>query len=365
MACIALQNLSKSYDQIDAVKCINLEIDHNEFIVLVGPSGCGKSTTLRMIAGLEDPSEGDILIDDKWVNNVPSKDRNIAMVFQNYGLYPQKSVYDNIAFSLMLKKLPKAEIDRKVKEAADILGISDLLDRRPKQLSGGERQRVAMGRSIVRNPQVFLFDEPLSNLDAKMRTQMRTEIKKMHQRVETTIIFVTHDQVEAMTLADRIVVMNNGKIEQVGTPQELYDNPKTLFVAGFIGTPAMNFTTGKIVETNDVLSIQLGNQMSLALPKERYDRYQKYLGGTLTFGIRPEHVTEKRRHINATQVDFDATVQAVEPMGMDTLVYMDMDGIEMNARTEPKAVLGVGESMSFTINMSHMHLLDPKTELIV
>ena len=361
MACIALQNLSKSYDQIDAVKCINLEIDHNEFIVLVGPSGCGKSTTLRMIARF---STGDILIDDNFITTTVKRPQ-YRHGFSELCLYPQKSVYDNIAFSLMLKKLPKAEIDRKVKEAADILGISDLLDRRPKQLSGGERQRVAMGRSIVRNPQVFLFDEPLSNLDAKMRTQMRTEIKKMHQRVETTIIFVTHDQVEAMTLADRIVVMNNGKIEQVGTPQELYHNPKTKFVAGFIGTPAMNFTTGKIVEINDVLSIQLGNQMSLALPKERYDRYKKYLGGTLTFGIRPEHVTEKRRHINATQVDFDATVQAVEPMGMDTLVYMDMDGIEMNARTEPKAVLGVGESMSFTINMSHMHLLDPKTELIV
>ena len=365
MARVALQNLSKSYDQIDVVQGINLEIDHNEFIVLVGPSGCGKSTTLRMIAGLEDPSEGDILINDKWVNNVPSKDRDVAMVFQNYGLYPQKSVYDNIAFSLMLKRLPKAEIDRKVKEAAEILGISDLLDRRPKQLSGGERQRVAMGRSIVRNPEVFLFDEPLSNLDAKMRAQMRLEIKKMHQRIQTTVIFVTHDQVEAMTLADRIVVMNNGKFEQVGTPQELYDNPQTLFVAGFIGSPAMNFTTGKVVEHNDVLSIQLGNKMSLALPKERSERYQKYLGSTLTFGIRPEHVTEKRSHTNSTQLDFDATVQAAEPMGMDTLVYMDLDGIEMNARTEPRAVLEVGKSMSFTIDMGHMHLLDPKMGLII
>jgi len=318
-----------------------------------------------MIAGLEDPSEGDILINDKWVNNVPSKDYDVAMVFQNYGLYPQKSVYDNIAFSLMLKKLPKAEIDRKVKEAAEILGISDLLDRRPKQLSGGERQRVAMGRSIVRNPEVFLFDEPLSNLDAKMRAQMRLEIKKMHQRIQTTVIFVTHDQVEAMTLADRIVVMNNGKIEQVGTPQELYDNPQTLFVAGFIGSPAMNFTTVKVVEHNDVLSIQLGNEMSLALPKERSERYLKYLGSTLTFGIRPEHVTEKRSHTNSTQLDFDATVQAAEPMGMDTLVYMDLDGIEMNARTEPRAVLEVGKSMSFTIDMGHMHLLDPKTGLII
>src|SRR6202142_2527067 len=290
MAEVALRNVVKRYDDVEAVRSISLDIPDNEFVVLVGPAGCGKSTTLRMIAGLEEVTAGDIYIGGDIVNDLPPKDRDIAMVFQNYALYPHMSVFENMSFGLKLRKFPKDEIKKRVDHAAQILDISNLLERRPKALSGGQRQRVAMGRAIVRNPKVFLFDEPLSNLDAKLRVQMRTEIKKVHQKVTTTTIYVTHDQIEAMTLADRVVVMNFGRIEQVGAPQELYHNPQTRFVAGFIGSPAMNFIPVKVVNGN-ALSVQMPGGEMLPVPGQRVARYAPYAGREMTLGVRPEHMT--------------------------------------------------------------------------
>src|SRR5580765_6758387 len=266
MSEVRLRKVVKRYDVVEAVKGIDLDIADNEFVVLVGPSGCGKTTTLRMIAGLEDITDGEILIGGDVVNDVPPKDRDIAMVFQNYALYPHMSVHENMSFGLRLKKVPKEEIERRVKAVAGILGIGELLNRKPKQLSGGQRQRVAMGRAIVRNPKVFLFDEPLSNLDAKLRVHMRTEIKKVHQKVRTTTVYVTHDQVEAMTLADRVVVMNHGRIEQIGTPTELYHNPATRFVASFIGSPAMNFIPCQLEDAGGALSVRLTDQLTFPVP---------------------------------------------------------------------------------------------------
>src|SRR5881392_1679905 len=292
MADVALNKVVKRFDEVEAVRGISLDIPDKEFVVLVGPSGCGKSTTLRMIAGLEEVTEGEILIGGNVVNDVPPKDRDIAMVFQNYALYPHMTVFENMSFGLRLRRTPKAEIRARVEQAAKILDITELLDRRPKQLSGGQRQRVAMGRAIVRNPKVFLFDEPLSNLDAKLRVQMRTEIKRVHQKVKTTTVYVTHDQVEAMTLADRVVVMNKGKIEQIGAPNFLYHSPATRFVAGFIGSPAMNFLTCKLEQAGDALNLRLSDAIAFAVPAERVQRYRPAVGKDLTFGIRPEHLTE-------------------------------------------------------------------------
>src|SRR4051795_8097753 len=273
MAQVNLRKVVKHYDETPAVRGISLDIPDKEFVVLVGPSGCGKTTTLRMIAGLEEITDGDIVIGGDVVNDVPPKDRDIAMVFQNYALYPHMSVHENMSFGLRLKKVPKEEIQRRVREAASILGLTELLDRKPKQLSGGQRQRVAMGRAIVRDPKVFLFDEPLSNLDAKLRVQMRTEIKKVHQKVRTTTVYVTHDQVEAMTLADRVVVMNGGLIEQVGTPNDLYHFPLTRFVAGFIGSPAMNFIPCKLEALGDGLQVRLADKIAFPVPADRVARY--------------------------------------------------------------------------------------------
>src|ERR1700739_447671 len=294
MAEVSCRKVVKEYEGgVQAVKGIDLEIADQEFVVLVGPSGCGKSTTLRMIAGLEEISEGEIWIGGDVVNDLPPSHRDIAMVFQNYALYPHMSVFDNMAFGLKLRKFPKDEIKRRVDEAARILDIGTLLDRKPRALSGGQRQRVAMGRAIVRNPKVFLFDEPLSNLDAKLRVQMRTEIKKVHQTVKTTTVYVTHDQVEAMTLADRVVVMNAGVIEQVGTPQELYHNPATRFVAGFIGSPAMNFLPARVVDgASGGLAVQVTDQIRLPVPPARADRYGKYKDRPMVLGLRPEHLFE-------------------------------------------------------------------------
>src|SRR5215208_2759386 len=274
MAQVTLRKVVKYYDDVEAVSAIDLDIADKEFVVLVGPSGCGKSTTLRMIAGLEDITGGEIAVDGEVVNDVPPKDRDMAMVFQNYALYPHMTVYENMSFGLRLKHFPKDEIARRVSEAARILDITELLERKPRQLSGGQRQRVAMGRAIVRNPKVFLFDEPLSNLDAKLRVQMRTEIKKVHQKVTTTTVYVTHDQVEAMTLADRVVVMNGGLIEQIGSPNEVYHHPKTRFVAGFIGSPAMNFIPCRLVEKDGGLAVQLSDRLSLPIPESRVARYR-------------------------------------------------------------------------------------------
>ncbi len=365
MASIKLTNLWKHYGDVQAVRGINLDIGHNEFVALVGPSGCGKTTTLRMIAGLEDITGGEIEIGENVVNEVPPKDRDIAMVFQNYALYPHMSVYQNMSFGLKIRKTPKEEIDKRVQMAAEILNISELLERRPAQLSGGQRQRVAMGRAIVRDPVVFLFDEPLSNLDAKLRVQMRTEIKKIHQRVQTTVVYVTHDQVEAMTLADRIVVMNEGVIEQVGTPNEMYSSPKTHFVASFIGSPSMNFMNCQLAKTAGGLAVRLSDDVSLPVPEDRTARYEPYADKEMTFGIRPEHVTEKRLQANGTLQNIDANVNVLEPMGVDTMVFFNLGPSEICARAEPSSVSDVGQSMGFTVNMDKMHLIDPSTGAVV
>ncbi len=363
MAQVTLRKVVKKFDQTEAVRGIDLEIADREFVVLVGPSGCGKSTTLRMIAGLEETSAGEIWIGGELVNDLPPKDRDIAMVFQNYALYPHMTVFENMSFGLRLKKYPKTEIKARVEHAARILDITELLDRRPKQLSGGQRQRVAMGRAIVRNPKVFLFDEPLSNLDAKLRVQMRTEIKKVHQKVRTTTVYVTHDQIEAMTLADRVVVMNGGRIEQSGTPHELYHRPTTRFVAGFIGSPAMNFVPCRLVESGAALSVHLGNGLSLPVPTERSEAYRPYLGKDLVLGLRPEHVTESRSY--ADGAEFSLPVDVVEPMGMETMVYVVIDGTELCARCTPNAAAAPGSVMRFMADMRQMHLIDITTDRVI
>ena len=365
MSSIELKNLRKKFDNTEAVRGIDLKIEHNEFVVLVGPSGCGKSTTLRMIAGLEEVSYGEIFIGDKMVNHIPPRDRHIAMVFQNYALYPHMTVQGNMSFGLKLAKTPKSQIKQRVDGAAEILNIFELLNRTPKQLSGGQRQRVAMGRAIVRNPQAFLFDEPLSNLDAKLRVQMRTEIKKLHQRVETTVIYVTHDQVEAMTLADRIVVMNQGIIEQVASPQEMYDKPKTRFVAGFIGSPSMNFVPCQLKLDNSALILDLNDGMQFKIPPERVKSYEPFTGKEMTFGIRPEHITEKKTHTISTQTDFSADVEVTEPMGMDTMVYLSINSTGVCARSAPRSVSSPGQRMEFTMDMGQMHLIDSNSNQVI
>jgi multiple sugar transport system ATP-binding protein len=365
MAQVALRNIVKTFDKTPAVQGIDLDIADREFIVLVGPSGCGKSTTLRMIAGLEEATSGEIYIGDQLVNDVPPKDRDIAMVFQNYALYPHMTVYENMSFGLRLRKFPKAEIKERVENAARILDITDLLARQPKQLSGGQRQRVAMGRAIVRNPKVFLFDEPLSNLDAKLRVQMRTEIKKVHQKVTTTTVYVTHDQIEAMTLADRVVVMNAGRIEQIGTPDEVYHRPTTRFVAGFIGSPAMNFLTCRLVENNGGLTIRLSDQLSLPLPADRVARYRPHTGQELILGLRPEDIIEKRGDLPPGRAGFDVQLDVVEPMGMETMVYFIVEGVEVCGRVNPNAAGKAGEMMPLVADLNHMHLIDPRTDQIL
>jgi multiple sugar transport system ATP-binding protein len=365
MADVALRNVVKRFDDVDAVRNISLNIPDNEFIVLVGPSGCGKSTTLRMIAGLEEATAGDILIGGQVVNDVPPKDRDIAMVFQNYALYPHMTVFENMSFGLRLRRIAKAEIRARVEQAAKILDIIDLLDRRPRQLSGGQRQRVAMGRAIVRNPKVFLFDEPLSNLDAKLRVQMRTEIKRVHQKVKTTTIYVTHDQVEAMTLADRVVVMNGGRIEQIGRPHDLYHRPKTRFVAGFIGSPAMNFLSARLQANGDALLLRLADNLAFPVPPTHTARYRPSVGKDLIFGLRPEHMTEPRGEGREPRCEFTTTVDVIEPMGMETMVFFTVNGTEVCARVEPSAVTAPGQPMRLYANLNHMHLIDPATELVL
>ncbi len=363
MAQVSLHKVVKKFDQTEAVRGIDLDIADEEFVVLVGPSGCGKSTTLRMIAGLEETTAGEIMIGGTVVNDLPPKDRDIAMVFQNYALYPHMTVFENMSFGLRLKKFPKAEIKSRVERAAGILDITELLNRRPRQLSGGQRQRVAMGRAIVRDPKVFLFDEPLSNLDAKLRVQMRTEIKKVHQHVRTTTVYVTHDQVEAMTLADRVVVMNGGRIEQIGTPHELYHAPKTRFVAGFIGSPAMNFLRCRVIGSGSAFSIKLGDELVLPVPAERTTAYRAYADRELLLGLRPEHITETRSY--GAGAEFTMPVDVVEPLGMETMVYFTIDGIEICARVSPEAALAPGERMRFMADMRHMHLIDPETDRVI
>lgn len=366
MADVTLRKVIKRYDEVEAVRGIDLDIADHEFIVLVGPSGCGKSTTLRMIAGLEDISDGDIMIGGDVVNDVPPKDRDIAMVFQNYALYPHMTVAENMSFGLRLKHYPKAEIKARVTEAARLLDITDLIDRKPKQLSGGQRQRVAMGRAIVRNPKVFLFDEPLSNLDAKLRVQMRIEIKKVHQKVRTTTVYVTHDQVEAMTLADRVVVMNKGRIEQIGTPNELYHKPATRFVAGFIGSPAMNFIPCRLEDAGGSLQVRLNDRIAFALPPARAARYNALpRTDKLLLGIRPEHLTEAHAHLGPGVETFDTVLDVTEPMGMETLVYFGLDGTPICGRVDPNAGATDGAPMRLAMDLNNMHLLNEETGVVL
>jgi multiple sugar transport system ATP-binding protein len=366
MAEVSLRNVVKRYDDVEAVRGIDLDIADHEFVVLVGPSGCGKSTTLRMIAGLEDISDGDIIIGGDVVNDVPPKDRDIAMVFQNYALYPHMTVAENMSFGLRLKRYPKAEIKSRVAEAARMLDITDLIDRKPKQLSGGQRQRVAMGRAIVRNPKVFLFDEPLSNLDAKLRVQMRIEIKKVHQKVRTTTVYVTHDQVEAMTLADRVVVMNKGRIEQIGTPNELYHKPATRFVAGFIGSPAMNFIPCHLEEAAGKLNVRLTDRLAFPLPAARAARYQNVARSEkLLLGIRPEHLTEANSHLESGVEPFDALLDVTEPMGMETLVYFSLEGTQVCGRVNPGAGARDGSALRLAVDLNNMHLLNEGTGVVL
>jgi multiple sugar transport system ATP-binding protein len=362
MAQVSVRKVVKAYDGgVQAVKGIDLEIADHEFVVLVGPSGCGKSTTLRMIAGLEEITAGEIAIGGTVVNDIPPRDRDIAMVFQNYALYPHMSVYENMAFGLTLRKIAKDEIAKRVNNAARILDIEPLLARKPKALSGGQRQRVAMGRAIVRDPKVFLFDEPLSNLDAKLRVQMRTEIKKVHQTVRTTTVYVTHDQIEAMTLADRVVVMNHGVIEQVGPPQELYHSPKTRFVAGFIGSPAMNFIPARVENGSGALRVMLPNGIVFPVPADRTARYQSAVGRETLFGLRPEHMTEPKNLDRGNIALFEVTPEVIEPMGMETLVHLWMQGHEICARIDPTTPAEPGRPLQLAADLNHMHLIDAES----
>ena len=385
MAQVTLEHVGKIYPgDVRAVKDFNLTIEDGEFIVMVGPSGCGKSTTLRMVAGLEEISEGTIKIGGNIVNDVLPKDRNIAMVFQNYALYPDKTVYENMAFCLRMRKYQpeddkqrkgpfaplinwwrnrrekNAEIDRRVREAADILGIQDLLDRRPKALSGGQRQRVAVGRCIVRNPAVFLFDEPLSNLDAKMRVQMRTEISRLHNKLRTTMIYVTHDQTEAMTMGDRIVVMKDGVIQQVATPSELYDNPNNIFVAGFIGTPPMNFFDVEIQDNNGNLSIK-SDAFTLKVPQNWMDAVAPHVGRRLTFGLRPEHVGSPSAEAQNHPQTISAAIEVIEPMGSETYLYMKAGEAGFIARVDPHRACSVGDKIDLAVMMDKAHLFNQET----
>src|SRR5262245_39197532 len=360
MAQVLMKDLNKKYDEVHAVKDVNLHIRDKEFVVLVGPSGCGKSTTLRMVAGLEEITAGEISIGERVVNDLPPKDRDIAMVFQNYALYPHMTVYDNMAFGLKMRKFPKAEIEKRVKEAADILGIQELLKRKPRQLSGGQRQRVAVGRAIVRHPQVFLFDEPLSNLDAKLRVQMRVELKKLHDRLETTAIYVTHDQVEAMTLGDRVVVMKDGWIQQVGEPLELYSTPANKFVAGFIGSPAMNFVDVTINEVAGNLVAE-GKGLRLAVPPSKAAALKAYKGQPVTLGVRPEDV-HMATGADPAHYTFEAVVEVVEPLGSEILLDLRVSGSTVVARVEPTVRVKVHETIKLAVNAERLRFFDVKTE---
>jgi multiple sugar transport system ATP-binding protein len=363
MAEVHIQNLNKKFDEVHAVKDVNLGIRDKEFVVLVGPSGCGKTTTLRMVAGLESITSGRILIDDKVINDLPPMDRDIAMVFQNYALYPHMSVYDNMAFGLKMRKFDRADIARRVQEAAEILGIHELLKRKPRQLSGGQRQRVALGRAIVRHPQVFLFDEPLSNLDAKLRVQMRVELKKLHDRLGTTAIYVTHDQVEAMTLGDRVVVMKDGFVQQVGEPLELYNEPANRFVAGFLGSPSMNFATVKVSQENG--SIWAANAgMQIKAPPQCANRLSRYIGQEVTLGIRPEdlHVASPT---DAPDLGFDVVVEVVEKLGSEILLDVAVGSDTMVASVEPHIRANIHDQMRLALNPERLHFFDNSSEMAI
>lgn len=364
MASVSLRHIYKIYDGgVQAVSDFNLEIDDKEFIILVGPSGCGKSTTLRMIAGLEDISKGELYIGDTLANDVAPKDRDIAMVFQNYALYPHMSVYDNMAFGLKLRKTPKEEVRRRVEEAARTLDIAHLLDRKPKALSGGQRQRVALGRAIVRDPKVFLLDEPLSNLDAKLRAQMRTEISKLHQRLGTTFIYVTHDQTEAMTMGTRIVVMKDGIVQQVDTPQNLYDNPCNEFVAGFIGSPQMNFINATVGKSGDKFTLNF-DKYKVGVPNDKAKNLASYVGKEVVLGIRPEDVDDDAEFIAESPADavLEVNVDVTELMGAEIYLYVNVGGIPITARVEPHSKAKPGDTIKIALDVNKMHIFDKETE---
>ncbi len=376
MASLSLRNIGKRYPGgVTAVSDFNLEIKDKEFIILVGPSGCGKSTTLRMIAGLEEITDGELYIGDRLVNDVAPKDRDIAMVFQNYALYPHMTVFGNMAFGLKLRKMAKEEIKRRVEEAGRILDISHLLDRKPKALSGGQRQRVALGRAIVRDPAVFLLDEPLSNLDAKLRAQMRTELSKLHQKLGTTFIYVTHDQTEAMTMADRIVVMKDGYIQQVDTPQHLYDLPCNSFVAGFIGSPQMNFVDSVLRQAADgSFYVEFGSedtkrtkgvkfQLKLPASKNNKDCLVPYIDKEIIMGIRPEHIHDEEMFMTTmTDGVIKAKVEVTELMGSETYLYLNCEGHNLTARVDPASTARAGDEIEVTIDTTRIHLFDKETE---
>ncbi len=369
MASVTYRNVHKSFGNTVVITDMNLEIVDQEFLVFVGPSGCGKSTSLRMLAGLEEVTAGEILIGDRVVNNVAPKDRDVAMVFQSYALYPHMTVYDNMAFGLRLRKTPKQEIDRRVNEAARSLGLIEedkginLLDRRPRQLSGGQRQRVAVGRAIVREPAVFLLDEPLSNLDAKLRVQSRAEIAKLHQRLQTTFIYVTHDQVEAMTMGTRICVLNEGIIQQVDTPQALYSNPTNIFVAGFIGSPAMNFFDGVLIADGEALSVDTG-AFTLNIDPAHAEPYRSHVGREIILGIRPEDIHDSRyQPAGITPSELEATVDVVEQMGNEVVVYLNEKGETFISRMDPRCDAEVGDRLKIAVAIDNLHIFDTSTRL--
>ena len=363
MAEVRFENVTKRFGDTIAVSNLNLEIPDKEFLVLVGPSGCGKSTVLRLLSGLEELTEGNIYIGEQLVNNIPPKDRNVAMVFQSYALYPHMTVYNNMAFGLSLRKVAKAEIDRLVKEAAHILNIEDLLKRKPRQLSGGQRQRVALGRAIVRNPAAFLLDEPLSNLDAKLRVQMRAELSKLHERLGATFVYVTHDQIEAMTMASRIAVLDKGVLQQVGTPGELYDRPANVFVAGFIGSPAMNFFEVTLGGNDDKLYLESGS-LRLLVPASKTAMLIPYQGRGITLGIRPEDIHDKEyvpAGIDAS-APLRAKVDVIEMMGNELFIYLVSGKHRFLARVDPRAKARPGQDIEVVLNLSNLHAFDTKSE---
>ncbi len=368
MASLELKGIHKIYPGgVEAVKDFNMDIADKDFIILLGPSGCGKTTTLRMIAGLEEISSGELYIGDTLMNDVSAKDRDIAMVFQNYALYPHMTVYDNMAFGLKLRKIDKEEIDRRVKEAAEILDIGHLLDRKPKALSGGQRQRVALGRAIVREPKVFLMDEPLSNLDAKLRAQMRTEINKLHKKLQTTFIYVTHDQTEAMTMGTRIVCMKDGVVQQIAEPQVLYENPVNMFVAGFIGSPQMNFVNAVVNKKEDGYYLTFGGA-TLKIPESKAKALDGlgYEGKEVIFGIRPENVHDEQVYVSTlTESTVTANVEVTEAMGAETFLYLKIEGIPFTARVNPRTKAKPGDTIQVAFELEKMHLFDKETEAAI
>ncbi len=365
MASVTYDHVTKQFGEVKAVNDLNLEVKDKEFLVLVGPSGCGKTTALRLLAGLEEITAGNILIGERVVNDVAPKDRDIAMVFQSYALYPHMSVYDNMAFGLRLRKTPKADIDRRVKQAADILGIRDLLQRKPKQLSGGQRQRVALGRAIVREPKVFLMDEPLSNLDAKLRVQTRAEIAKLHQRLETTFIYVTHDQTEAMTMGSRIAVLRDGILQQLDTPQKLYDCPANTFVAGFIGSPAMNFFDAQVTGTREEMNMDAGT-FRLPVPGDRKEKLASYVGKNVILGVRPEDIHDREyAPAGLRGAPVQARVDVLEPMGSEIYLYLVSGNRTYEARVDPRSQARPGKEIEVLMNLDRLHIFDKDTELAI